>query len=76
MARTTCGEMVAATRPSFTSDRMKFAASAATTMSQAAASPTPPPNASPCTRPITGREQECTAWNMRATFSASAWLSA
>ena len=39
MARTRCGEIVAATMPSLTSDNTKLAASTATTTSQAATRP-------------------------------------
>ena len=46
--------MAAGTRPSFTSERLKIAASEAMTMSQAATRPLPPPMAAPFTAAIVG----------------------
>ena len=46
--------MTLGTMPSFTSVNPNIASSAATTMSQTAARPAPPPSAAPCTRPISG----------------------
>ena len=50
----TYGEITAGRMPSFTSVKPNTASSAATTMSQTAARPTPPPSAAPWMRPITG----------------------
>ena len=54
MARITYGAMVAGIRPSLVSVRQNSAVSDATAMSQAATRPTPPANAAPWTRAITG----------------------
>ena len=58
--------------PSFTSVKPKIASSAATTMSQTAARPAPPPSAAPWMRPMTGFGQLSIARNMSLMRSASA----
>ena len=51
------GEITAGRMPSFTSVNPNTALSSATTMSQTAASPAPPPSAAPWTRPIERHRQ-------------------
>ena len=67
--------MMAGIRPSRTSLRQKPAISAATARSHAATSPTPPAQASPCTRATVGLGQAWIARSIAASRPASAKFS-
>ncbi len=69
--RKTKVEITAGTMPRRTSVKPNWVPSAATTMSQAARSPIPPPRAAPCTRAMTGGTARSMARNMAAMPVAS-----
>ncbi len=68
---TTKGEITAGRMPSLASVKPNCAVSVATTMSQTAARPAPPPRAAPWMRPISGIGSVSSAWNIAAIALAS-----
>mmetsp|Transcript_22576 Transcript_22576/g.68835 ORF Transcript_22576/g.68835 Transcript_22576/m.68835 type:complete len:200 (+) Transcript_22576:557-1156(+) len=75
MRGTTYGEMVAGMRPRRTSDSEKVAERTPTAMSHAQISPTPPPNALPCTSATVAHGKSASFWSIRESWSASASFS-
>ena len=61
--------------PSFTSEKANCVSGAATTMSEHATRPQPPPSAWPCTRATTGAGQESIASSIFRSRRASATFS-
>ena len=65
----TNGEIIAGRMPSLVSVKPKIVDSSATTMSQTAARPEPPPSAAPWMRPMTAQGSALIARNMPAAAS-------